>query len=73
MKKIILAAALFIGLSAFTAVQAQDTTTNRSKSRSGTTTKNNHPAKKAKKNTRRNPTDSTGTYGTMNNRRRDSL
>lgn len=71
MKKLILATALFLGLSAFGTVQAQDTT-GRGQNKSGTV-KKNKSGKKMKKNTRRNPTDSTGTYGTMDNRRRDSL
>ena len=70
MKKLIISAAVIICSCAFTAAQAQDTT-GRSQNKSGTMKKNK--SQKKMKSNRRSTMDSTGTYGTMGNRRRDSM
>lgn len=70
MKKLMMTAAILICSYAFTVAQAQDTT-RRSQNKSGTMKKGK--MQKKMKSNRRSTMDSTGTYGTMNNRRRDSM
>ena len=70
MKRILFAAAFALGLSAFTAAQAQDTT---GRKRPQKEAMKKSGAKRMKKTSRRPAADSTGMYGAMNDRRRDSM